>query len=145
MKKVIILSGISGTGKTHARTHNPDLKDLPYIDIADIYREFAEFDWTDATACLIRRVSTLFREHNTVLVEGYFLKGSFTRKWLVHDLKVAGVHNADTREFWAPIDLCIHRVSAQFTDGEISAAETRRRIELIKKCWRPEDVDAHGS
>ena len=138
MKKVIILSGVSGTGKTSARTHDPDLKNLPCVDIADIYRKFPEFDWMDATACLIRKASMLFREHGIVVIEGYFLKGSFTRNWLVRDLKVAGVHNVDIREFWAPIDTCVDRVAAQYAAGETSAAETRRRIELIRKCWKPQ-------
>jgi hypothetical protein len=44
MKKVIVLAGVSGTGKMHARLNDPELKDLPCLDSADIYEEFAEFD-----------------------------------------------------------------------------------------------------
>ena len=40
MTKIIALSGLSGVGKTYRRTTDPSLKDLPYIDIADIYPEY---------------------------------------------------------------------------------------------------------
>ena len=33
MKRAIILSGVSGTGKTHARLNDPALKDLPHVTV----------------------------------------------------------------------------------------------------------------
>ena len=46
MRKVIVLAGVSGVGKTHARLTDPTLRDLPCVDIADVYREYP---LTDAT------------------------------------------------------------------------------------------------
>ncbi|NIV30035.1 MAG: hypothetical protein GWN58_11200, partial [Anaerolineae bacterium] len=63
MKKAIILWGVSGTGKTHARLNDPKLKDLPYIDIADIYRAHPEFDWAEAHIAMRRQVAELLQEH----------------------------------------------------------------------------------
>jgi len=42
MMKVIVLTGVSGTGKTHARLNDPELKDLPYLDIPDICGKFPD-------------------------------------------------------------------------------------------------------
>ena len=90
MKRAIILSGVSGTGKTYTRTTAPELKDLPHLDIAEVYREFPEFDWSEALGCLLKRARKMLQEHDTIVIEGYFLPGSTTRKMLVDDLKVAG-------------------------------------------------------
>ena len=68
--------------------------------------------------------------------QGYFLSGSTTRQWLLADLQVAGA-KAETRWFWAPFEVCQVRIVAQFERGEITAPEYRRRIELLKRCWRP--------
>jgi hypothetical protein len=116
MKRAIILSGVSGTGKTYTRTTAPELKDLPHLDIAEVYREFPELDWSEALGCLLKRA----------------------RKMLVDDLKVAGA-KVDVRWFWAPLEVCVQRISDQWERGEISAAECRRRIELLRDCWKPQD------
>ena len=50
---MIILAGVSGNGKTHIRLNDPALRDLPYVDIADIYEEYPEFDWLDALYTLL--------------------------------------------------------------------------------------------
>jgi len=130
---------VSGAGKTWARTHDPELKDLPYVDIADIYREFPEFDWFDALHCLLKRVRVLFRGHDTVVIEGYFLPGTTSSKTLLADLKVAGIRMVMIKDFWAPYQVCAERIVQQCECGETSAAEYRRRLDLLKKCWRPKE------
>jgi adenylate kinase family enzyme len=137
MKRAIILSGVSGTGKTHARLNAPELKNLPHLDIADVYREFPEFDWYEAFWALAKQVREALEEHDTVVIEGYFLPGSTTRQWLLADLQVAGA-KAKTRWFWAPFEVCQARIVAQFERGEITAPEYRRRIELLERCWKPQ-------
>jgi len=139
MKKAIILSGVSGTGKTYARTHDPELKDLPYVDIADVYREFPELDWSAAAGAVEKRAARLLQEHDTIVIEGYYLPGSTTRRWLVSALKIAGAQ-VEIREFWAPIEVCAQRIEQQWKSGEISAAECRRRMELLTKCWKPKKI-----
>jgi hypothetical protein len=95
MKKVIVLAGVSGTGKTHARTHDPELKDLPYVDIAEIYERWPELGWYEALYALLKRARLLLQKHDTIVIE-------------------------------------------QWERGEITAPEYRRRIELLKRCWRPQ-------
>ena len=71
MRKAIILAGVSGTGKTHARFNDPALKDLPCVDIADVYREFPEFGWLDALHALLKRIRLLQQKHDAIVIEGY--------------------------------------------------------------------------
>jgi len=136
-KTAIILSGVSGVGKTHARLNDPELKDLPHIDIADVYRKFPEFNWYEALYALLKRVREAFEGHNQVVIEGYFLPGSVSRATLQGDLKVIGA-TPEIRYFWAPFETCRDRIVAQWESGEISDQECKRRIELLKECWRPE-------
>jgi len=136
MKRVIILSGVSGTGKTHARTHLPELKDLPFVDIADIYAEWPEFDWFSATVCLCKRVRKLLEEHDTVVVEGYFLAASISLRMLENDLHVIGA-KADIRVFWEPLGVCEQRLIRQWERGEQDAVQTRKRMDLLHRCWKP--------
>jgi predicted kinase len=143
MKKAIVPSGVSGTGKTYARLHDPALKDLPYVDIADIFREFPEFDWHDALYALLKRIRLLLQKHDVVVVEGYFLPGTTSRNILIDDLKVAGA-KVEIHEFWAPAEVCQERIAAQFERGEITPQVCRRRIELLKKCWKPASPGVEG-
>jgi predicted kinase len=135
MKKVIVLAGVSGTGNTHARTHDPELKHLPYVDIAEIYECWPEFDWYEALPALLKRIRGLLEEHDVIVVEGYFLDRSTSRRILMNDLKVAGA-TVEFREFWAPFQICALRITQQWKRREITAPEYRRRIELLKRCWR---------
>jgi predicted kinase len=137
MKKVIVLAGVSGTGKTHARLNDPELKDLPYVDIADVHEEFPEFDWYEALHALLKRARQLLQEHDIIVIEGYFLRFSTSRRILVNDMKLAGA-KVEFREFWAPFQVCALRITQQWERGEITAPEYRRRIELLKRCWRPQ-------
>jgi len=140
MKRAIVLCGTSGSGKTHARTTDPELRDLPCVDIADAYRRDPGCDWLDAAFYVLKQVRRLLRRHDVVVVEGYFLPGTTTRKMLVDDLKVTGAQ-AEFRWFWAPIEVCEQRISDQWERGEISAAECRRRIELLRDCWSPQEEE----
>jgi predicted kinase len=135
MKRAIVLCGVGGTGKTHARLNDPELKDLPFVDIADIYKEFPEIDWSAAHAILERRMAKLLQEHDAVVVEGYFLPGSVTRQYLEYALKVCGA-KGEWREFWAPYETCVERIAAQWKRGAISAADCKVRLETLRKCWR---------
>ena len=65
-KRVIVLSGVSGTGKTHARTTDPELQVLPHLDIADIYREFPGMDWYMALHALLKQMRALLKEHEAI-------------------------------------------------------------------------------
>jgi hypothetical protein len=134
MKRVIVLWGVSGTGKTHTRLNDPELRDLPCVDIADVYKEFPEADWLMAYGIMERRVAKLLQAHDAIVAEGYFLPGSTTRRYLGWALKVAGAE-PEYRECWAPLEVCAQRIADQWERGEISAADCKRRIELLGSCW----------
>jgi hypothetical protein len=53
----------TGTGKTHVRLNAPELRALPYLEIADIYREFEEFDWYEPFWALAKRVREALGAH----------------------------------------------------------------------------------
>jgi len=143
MKKVIVLTGVSGVGKTHARLNDPELKDLPCVDIADIYQEHPEFDWRDALGILLLRVRTLLRKHEVIVAEGYFLPGSSSRRCLVRDMRVAGAQ-VEFRDLWEPSEVCQERIVAQWERGEISDEVCARRIGLLKMCWTPAPPGVEG-
>ena len=140
MKRAIVLAGVSGVGKTHTRLNDPQLRDLPHLDIADVYRQFPELDWMEAFWALVKRVREALKDHPAVVIEGYLLPNSTTRRFLLNDMKVAGVQ-VEVRDLRAPFEVCQERIAAQYERGEISTVECRRRIELLKQCWRPQEAE----
>ncbi|UCC76494.1 MAG: hypothetical protein JSW37_13475, partial [Anaerolineales bacterium] len=52
-------------------------------------------------------------EHGVVVIEGYYLPGSPSRMMLQADMAVAGA-KVEFHEFWAPLETCIERISAQW-------------------------------
>ena len=135
MKKVIILSGVSGVGKTYARTHDPELVDLPFVDIADIYAEWPEADRLNATMTLMLQVRVLLKKHDTIVVEGYFQKGSMSLRMLQEDLSVIGA-KSEIWVFWEPLGVCEQRLIRQWESGEQDAVQARKRMDLLHRCWR---------
>ena len=137
-KKIILLSGVSGTGKTHARLTDSELKDLPHLDIADIYRDCPVLDWYSALLALLRQIRDAFEHHDTIVVEGYFMPGTPSQRILLDDMRVMGAQ-VEIRYFWAPLELCQERIVRQWERGEISNRECGRRIELLKRCWKAQE------
>lgn len=134
-KRITVLSGVSGTGKTYHRTH--ELAHLPFVDIADVYREnpFIERG-AMATCALWDRAEKLLEENDEIVIEGYFLKGSESRRWLV-SLAHRSYVEVEIINFWAPLDTCEARIRGQVLRGDCSPYEGEMRISLLKKCWRP--------
>lgn len=121
MKKIIALSGAPGAGKTYARTHDYALKYLPYIDIADIYKEYYPIDYPDAFAVLIEKLIPGLQEHDCIVIEASLNKGSFQRMWL--DL-IAHYHEAEV-EYWEFLEdahICLERVKQQYEDALFAAS-----------------------
>ena len=116
MKKIIVLSGAPGAGKTYARTNDPDLKRLPFIDIADVYKEFYPIEYPNAFATLIEKLIDNLQEHDTIVIEASFNKGSFQRMWLE---LVAGYNGArvEYREFLEDAHICLERIKAQYEEA----------------------------
>jgi predicted kinase len=133
-KRVLVLCGVSGTGKTHYR--KKVLPEYPYVDIADVYKEIPFIQrGTPAVVHLWDRVRKLLQENELVVVEGYFLKGSESRTTIMYYAYRDGVR-VKFMNFWAPKDVCEERIRGQILRDEVSKVEGEERIEMMKRCWR---------
>jgi hypothetical protein len=115
MKKIIALSGVSGVGKTYARTHDPDLKDLPQLDIMDIYRKYPGIVPERAFGGFLGEVQMLINKHDTIVLEAYFRPGSKQRmmlEWIAEGVNAS----VEYRELFAPLAVCRARVLADAKD-----------------------------
>lgn len=88
-KWAIILSGVSGTGKTRHREKN--LAKFPFVDISDVYREVEGISWDAAVSAVATKALKLFQESDTVVIEGYFLERTPSRYQLVWELHDQGI------------------------------------------------------
>jgi len=139
MPKFICLCGVSGVGKSHRRTTDPALKDLPFVDIADIYRENPGIQPREAFGMLMNEAHALITQdgHQTVVLEAYFKKGSFQRQ--VIEYYADGVE-IEYIELAAPVETCKERIRKQ---GEEAIARgedkqwwtnyTTARLEFLQK------------
>lgn len=131
-KKVTVLCGVSGSGKTYQRTIHPALKDLPFVDIADVYKEFPEFDWFLATAAACKRVCVLLQQNDHVVLEGYFLPNTTSRKLVAAEMTVAGA-NAEFILLVVTPDVAQQRILAQYNRGECDWIDANYRINLMRR------------
>lgn len=125
-KKVIVLCGVSGSGKTWARTHHEALKDLPAVDVADAYRDNPEATYLEATASVVKQVKNLLLRYDTVVVEGYYLPNSLTRNMVKNGLREVAC--VEFRLLYAPIEVCRQRV-------ECSGERVDIRLEVLERVW----------
>jgi len=125
-KTVIVLCGVSGVGKTYARTHHHKLKHLPAVDVADVYLDNPGATWIEASAVVIKRTLALLKEHDRVVVEGYYLPGTVTRGMLAEGLgRYAAI---DWRLMVVPISVCRQRV-------EGSEVRVDLRLDILERVW----------
>ena len=125
MPDVILLSGVSGVGKTYLR-QNSYLSDFPAVDIADVYDDLPSANWSEAVSALTAKVKKLLDDHDTVVVEGYFLPGTESRKMLGHQL---WGYSGQEYFLHAPYDICAQRIRDSGHDVE-------RRLELLDARWQ---------
>ena len=143
MKKAIVLAGVSGTGKTHARLNDPELKGLPCMDVADYHRKYPELEWFVIRGMMYRKVLELSRTPEAIMIEGYFLPNIESRISLETMLRVRGI-KPEFRDLWAPFEVCQERIAGQFERNEISASECRTRIGMLKIYWTPAPPGVEG-
>ena len=148
MRKIIVLSGISGCGKTRRRTTEAGLKNLPCVDIADIYAEKGSIDSALAFHILCERINRLLDNHNQVVVELY---ASIGRRYALEglaDRRLAQIQFLDMPE---DISTCIVRVEEQMYDEQTNGLLTpdRERIHQARLRWlrdlRQQEIAACGS
>ena len=131
-KRVTVLCGVSGSGKTHQRTHMPGWKNLLYVDIADVYKEFPEFDSFVATVVVCKRALALLQQTDHVVVEGYFLPDTPSRRQLEREMTVAGV-SAKFILLTVTTAAAQQRILDQYMRGETTWADADLRIRLLLK------------
>ncbi len=125
-KKIIVLCGTSGVGKTYAREHLPELRNLPYVDVADVYLDNPGCTWVEATAGVISRTKALLRKHDVMVVEGYYLPGTASRNMLSEGLgRYAAI---DWRLMVEPTEVCRQRI-------EDSGERVDIRLEILESVW----------
>lgn len=126
-KKLIVLAGVSGVGKTYTRTHDPRLKDLPCVDMADVYRDHPLRVWPETYYIFEARLDKTFIGHDTVVAEGYFLPGSTTRNWLANKMRRLGIE-MEFIDLHAALSTCEERIAA-------SGENVEPRLQMLKRVW----------
>jgi predicted kinase len=82
MKTIYALSGYPGSGKSTLRATDPRLKDLPFVDVADIYAEFDPIGSQDAFSQLLIQASEALKDSDAVVLEATFPRGHWQRTLL---------------------------------------------------------------
>lgn len=123
VKTIYALSGGSGIGKTFTRTTDPKLKDLPYLDIADIYSTCPGVTAAVAWSLFEEELIPLLEEQPAIVLEAYFRPGSFQRKRLEYIAEANGF-SVQYIEPEADKQTRIERVKAQFAQD--AAQEPQR-------------------
>jgi predicted kinase len=70
MTRIIVLCGVSGVGKTYRCTTDPELIDLPHVDIADIYAEGDDISHAWALQLIHDRLETCLELGDPAVVVG---------------------------------------------------------------------------
>lgn len=129
MKKVIALSGISGAGKTYHRTQDPVLKELPCIDIADIYAENPGIEPGQAFGVLINKTIEMMETNDTVVLEAWFRRES-SQRWHLGYFAHYNGWEVEYIEFNTDEATCIARIEKARADAEQIADPVERERTL---------------
>ncbi len=131
---VLCLCGVSGAGKSFLRQTKQEFRDLPVVDISDVYRELPWADYVEATLEVARRTRELLKSHDAVLIEGFFIAGSPSRLLLEDELSRLDAEVKFTLVH-APMETCETRLRLQRTRGEITESDFQVRLGMLKRCW----------
>jgi predicted kinase len=112
MPTLYAMSGISGSGKTYTRTHDPRLKDLFAIDIAQQYIDCPQISPDYAFCRFCDLIVNWMGSGKDFVIEAYFRKGSKQRTYLEFLCEVNG-YDLEYIELSAPKEICIERVKKQ--------------------------------
>jgi len=128
--KCIILWGHSGAGKTHARTTTSSLKGVPCVDLGDVVADIKGTDKGTFDGMMIELASRIVAcESDEVLIEGHFLPGSESRKWMEQWIKSNG-HVSEWVEMSADLGIRVGRLVQDVVNGRPRA---RERLKHLKR------------
>lgn len=112
---VIVIAGLPGSGKTHLRTNDPELKELPYLDMDELRREAMRncdpnsspyWIWRQSMLDLLDTIDT-FNDQGVeqLVIEGVFALGSKSFLQLLDKCRQLGIELDVRRTDTAP-DVC---------------------------------------
>ena len=112
---VIVIAGLQGSGKTHLRTNDPELKELPYLDMDELRREAMRncdpnsssyWIWRQSMLNLLDAIDTLNDQGvEQLVIEGVFALGSKSFLQLLDKCRQLGIELDVRRTDTAP-DVC---------------------------------------
>jgi len=139
MPKFIVLAGVSGVGKSYRRTTDPALKDLPYVDIADIYRDNPGILPRQAFSMMVTEAFAMINDgKETIVLEALFKKNGFQREGLEYYADAADIQ-IEYIDLTASVEECVQRIKAQekkaIAEGEDKQwwnTYTKARLEYLR-------------
>lgn len=127
---VIIVAGLPGSGKTHLRTNDPALKELPYLDMDELRQEAKRqcdpnsssyWIWRQSMLDLLDTIDTYAgQDVEQLVIEGVFAPGSKSFSQLVDKCNQIGA-NIDYRPTDVAPDICA--------------------VNIVKDYWRDHNED----
>ena len=130
-KQVIALAGLPGSGKTTARTKEKKLRDLPFVDIADIYAEHEYISSGAAFQKLLRKAESILATTDSVVLEAAFCDW---QRVSMEAMCACKNYNFRYREFHTPAEECVKRVKKQYKNEKDKAKVKQyyeHRLEIL--------------
>jgi predicted kinase len=145
--KIIALSGPPGAGKTTFKNTNPQLKPMPFFDVADVYAEYLGIKPADAFSELLNRIVKFISDTGCevdLVAEAVFAEGSYQRTWLSY---IAEANNCEIEyiEFNTPLDVCKQRIEAEWANLNQNDLIVRTRYNARKRIIDAYQQDAQRS
>ena len=122
MPTIYCLAGVSGAGKTYTRTHDPKLKDLPCLDVADCYEKQPGIGPHEAWFLLENELVELLDSRQDLVVEAWFKHGGFQRA-RIELLAAANGYLVEWIELEADREICKQRVEQDFQEQLVEHPE----------------------
>ena len=113
MPTIYCLAGVSGAGKTYTRTKNPELKGLPYLDVADCYEKQPGMGPHEAWFLLENELVEMLDQGGDLVVEAWFRRDGFQRA-RIELLAQANGYRVEWIELEADREICKQRVEQDF-------------------------------
>ncbi len=113
MPIIYALAGVSGAGKTYTRTHDPKLKDLPCLDVAECYQRQPGIGPHEAWFLLENELVEMLDAGNDLVVEAWFRRDGFQRA-RIGLLAEANGYQVEWIELEADREICKQRVEEDF-------------------------------
>jgi hypothetical protein len=132
--KMYLLTGLPGSGKTYRRLNDPDLKTLPFIDIADMYRQQPGIGPTEAHLKFVYGILDLSDNYDKFIAE---LVGT-ERQMETMQFFLDGIVEIEEIFIDTPREVCVKRVEEALKKEPDSPYHISRKfiLENMEEDWR---------